>query len=89
MAKAFNGRSAYLVRADSAKCAGCMTCMLRCSFRIGGTFNLASSRVQVKRLVKQANEFEVTFMDDCDSCGTCVRYCPYGALDSKKVQKVA
>ena len=76
------------MHADSSKCAGCMTCMLHCSFRAGGVYNLATSRVQIKRLVNQANEFEVTFTDDCDSCGTCVRYCPYGALAGEKVKQV-
>ncbi len=72
---------------DASKCSGCMTCMLRCSFRGDGAFNLATSRIQVKRLVNNPNEFEITFNDECDTCGICVRYCPYGALTRQKVRK--
>jgi ferredoxin len=80
-------KSSYLIYADASKCAGCMTCVLRCSFRIDGTFNLAASRIQIKRLINRANEFEITFTDECDSCGICARYCPYGALTRQRVGK--
>lgn len=80
-------KSSYLIHADASKCAGCMTCMLRCSFRLNGTFNLANARIQVKRLVNHPNEFEITFTDECDTCDICVRYCPYGALTRHKVGK--
>jgi ferredoxin len=80
-------KSSYLIYADASKCAGCMTCVLRCSFRINGTFNLAASRIQIKRLINHANEFEITFTDECDSCGICARYCPYGALTRQRVGK--
>lgn len=69
---------------DVSKCSGCMTCMLRCSLRVSGMFNLAKSRIQVRRLVGSANEFEVAFTEECDVCGICVRYCPYGALTREK-----
>jgi NADPH-dependent glutamate synthase beta subunit-like oxidoreductase len=72
---------------DASKCSGCMTCMLRCSFRGDGAFNLATSRIQVRRLVNSTNEFEITLTDDCDACGMCVRYCPYGALIRQEVRK--
>lgn len=74
---------------DASKCAGCMTCVLRCSFRYDCTFNLAASRIQINRLAHQANEFDMTITDECDSCGTCVRYCPYGALTRQEIGKKA
>ena len=80
-------KSSYLIHADASKCAGCMTCVLRCSFRIDGTFNLASSRIQIRRLINHANEFEMIFIDECDACGICARYCPYGALTRRKIGK--
>ncbi len=80
-------KTSYLIYADASKCAGCMTCVLRCSFRIDGTFNLAASRIQIKRLVNHTNEFEITFTDECDSCTICARYCPYGALTRQRVGK--
>jgi len=80
-------KSSYLIHADSSKCAGCMTCALRCSFRLHGTFNFAAARIQVRRLVNQANEFEITFTEGCDNCGICARYCPYGALTRHRIRK--
>ena len=75
------------ITVDASQCAGCMTCVLRCSFRVDGTFDFPTSRVQINRLINQANEFEITFTDACDACGICVRYCPYGALTRQKVGK--
>jgi len=72
------------VFADASRCAGCMTCMLRCSLKVDGTFNLSNARIRVSRLVNQANEFDITFSDKCNACGTCVKYCPYGALTSQR-----
>ena len=72
---------------DASKCAGCMTCMLRCSFRFDGVFNLAGSKIQVRRLVGHLSEFEITFADGCDACGICVRYCPYGALTKRGAEE--
>ncbi len=72
---------------DSTKCAGCMMCMLRCSLRFEGTFRLAAARIKVNRLVNQSHEFEIILTDDCDACGICVRYCPYGALSQEKAGK--
>jgi len=75
------------ITVDASQCAGCMTCVLRCSFRVDGTFDLATSRIQITRLVNHANEFEIAFTDECDACGICVRYCPYGALTRQKAGK--
>jgi len=72
------------IEADPAKCAGCITCMLRCSFRLGNRFSLSASRIMVERLVGRPNEFDVSFNADCDACLICARYCPYGALTASK-----
>jgi NAD-dependent dihydropyrimidine dehydrogenase PreA subunit len=72
------------IEADSSKCAGCITCMLRCSFRSGNKFNLSASSIRVERLVGRPNEFDVRFNTDCDACLICARYCPYGALTASK-----
>jgi ferredoxin len=77
----------YLVMADACKCAGCMTCMLRCSFKAAGSFNFAAAKIRVTRLLNQPNEFKILFTDECDACGICVKYCPYGALTRKKAGK--
>lgn len=70
--------------ADESMCAGCLSCMLRCSFRIDRTFNLAQSRIRVERLVACADEFRIAFTPECDACLICARYCPYGALTADK-----
>ncbi len=68
------------IPADESKCAGCRTCMLRCSFQHQGAFNLSAARIQVQKLVHQNHEFRISFTEDCDFCGVCATYCPYGAL---------
>ena len=75
----------YIITSDAAKCAGCLSCMLYCSFKFEGMFKLSASRIKVKRLVGQPNEYELVFTPECDSCGLCARYCPYGALARQKV----
>jgi len=73
--------------AEPSKCAGCITCMLRCSFRIDSKFNLSHSRIRVQRQSGRADEFAISFTADCDACLICARYCPYGALTATKEQK--
>ncbi|MBM3154372.1 MAG: hypothetical protein FJ008_03460 [Chloroflexi bacterium] len=75
------------VVADASKCAGCMSCMLRCSFTKDGDFNLSASRIQVRKLVGKENEYQITFSKDCDACGVCAVYCPYDALARVKVEE--
>ena len=66
---------------DPSKCAGCRTCQLRCSLRWEGAFVPAKAKIQVSRLVGHSEyEFDLTFSDECDACGICAKYCPYGAL---------
>ncbi len=72
------------IEVDPSKCAGCITCMLRCSFRSGDKFSLSVSSIRVERLVGRLNEFDVSFKEDCDACLVCARYCPYGALTASK-----
>ena len=79
-----DGRS---IIAEPSKCAGCITCMLRCSFRIDSKFNLSHSRIRVERQSGRADEFAVSFTTDCDACLICARYCPYGALIATKEEQ--
>jgi len=73
--------------ADDSQCAGCMTCMLRCSFTKDGDFNLSTSRIQVRKLVGKENEYQITFSKECDACGVCAVYCPYDALTRVKIEE--
>ncbi|MBN1689499.1 MAG: 4Fe-4S dicluster domain-containing protein [Dehalococcoidia bacterium] len=77
------------ITADSARCAGCLTCMLHCSFRSLNKFNLSKSYISVERLTDRENEFEITFTDGCDACLLCGRHCPYGALTGNQTEDTA
>jgi ferredoxin len=68
------------ILADASKCAGCLVCQLRCSFRFEKEFNPSKAAITIRRLVDGENEYEISFTDRCDNCGICVRHCPYGAL---------
>jgi len=68
------------ITADASKCTGCLICELRCSLRFEKAFNPARAAIVIRRLVDAANEYTISFTDQCDCCGICARYCPYGAL---------
>ena len=85
--KSTSSKRGRKVVADASRCAGCLTCMLRCSFAKDGDFNLSSSRIQVRKLVGKGNEYQITFSADCDACGVCAVYCPYDALTRVKVKE--
>ena len=76
------------VESDATLCAGCLVCMLRCSYRFEKAFKLSASRIEVKRMIDHPTEFEIYFTEGCDGCGLCAEYCPYGALTHKKHKKV-
>lgn len=61
------------------ECAGCLLCMMACSFYNTGSFGLADAKIQVDRIHKQ-NRYRITVSDDCLECGSCVEYCHFGIL---------
>ncbi len=65
---------------DAAKCTGCQTCAYYCSLSKLGYFNplKANIKVRVNTVLGKLNE--ISFTDECEDCGICARYCPYGAL---------
>lgn len=75
------------IQVDVTKCAGCLTCELRCSFRFEKAFNPSKAAIKIRRLVGAENEFAILFTDKCDRCGICARYCPYEALTQEKKRK--
>ena len=75
------------ITVDWGKCTGCRICQLRCSLRLEKSFDLSRSRISVRRLVKEDTEYSVSFTDECDACGICARYCPYGALVRQRVKE--
>ena len=64
------------------KCTGCLICQLCCSLIHHKTFNPSMARI----LVRLTDDSEIIFTDDCDKCGTCARFCVYGALEVKEVR---
>ena len=69
---------------DSAKCAGCHICEMRCSLRREGAFNAGRALIKIYRVGNIETEYELHFSDECDHCGICARYCPMGALVREK-----
>lgn len=70
--------SKICIEALPPKCAGCLTCELRCSLRFEKSFLLAASAIQVRPMANGAYHIRLT--ERCDACGICARYCMYGAL---------
>lgn len=66
------------------RCVGCYICALRCSLRLEKAFNPAKARIKIRRLVNANTEYSISFTEECDNCGICVRHCPYGALHQGK-----
>jgi len=65
------------------KCVGCMICQLRCSIRLTKTFNPARAAILIDQVADSLGA-EITFTQECDSCGICARHCPYGALELRR-----
>lgn len=63
---------------EPEKCAGCLTCVMRCSLRHDGAFGQAGAKIRVVPNVGEVNV--ISFSSQCDACGICARYCPHDAL---------
>jgi ferredoxin len=77
------------IKVDASKCTGCLICELRCSLRFEKAFNPSKAQIRIRRLVGADNEYEISFTEECDNCGICARYCPYGALIQEKKRGAA
>lgn len=77
------------IELDSSKCTGCRICELRCSLRLEQAFNPGHARIRVRRLINRPSEFESSFTEECDACGICARYCPYGCIVRHRPEEVA
>ena len=68
------------IRVDLSQCVGCLICELRCSFRFERAFNPSKAAIKILRKNNDENKFNIVFTEQCDNCGICARFCPYGAL---------
>ncbi|MHC1591974.1 MAG: 4Fe-4S dicluster domain-containing protein [Candidatus Helarchaeales archaeon] len=66
---------------NSEKCSGCRTCQFICAFTFHETFALNLARIEIDDRDLYP---KITFRDDCINCGTCAKYCVYGALSLKE-----
>jgi len=66
---------------DSAKCQGCMTCMISCSLAHEGSVNLSLSRIQIVQNPFAGFPNDIS-IKQCHHClnADCVEACPTGAL---------
>lgn len=72
------------IQAFPDRCAGCMICQLRCSFRFEKEFNPSKAKINISRRVNSDTEYDISFTEECDNCGICARNCPYEALKQDK-----
>ncbi|MCK4388504.1 MAG: hypothetical protein KAW00_06990 [Dehalococcoidia bacterium] len=60
-------------------CSGCSACQLACSFLLTGVFNPLKAYIKIN----WSGDLDrcISFTDECTTCGACVKYCNYGALE--------
>lgn len=71
---------AYEIVTGEEKCAGCLMCQMRCSYRFTKSFNPSRSQIEILRQPEGKKEFTLKFLEGCDQCGLCAVHCTYGAL---------
>ena len=73
---------------DSAKCVGCFRCALMCSLRFEGAANPSNARINIVPPDRSTppGKSQISFNENCDCCGICVRACTYGALTRSELQ---
>jgi Pyruvate/2-oxoacid:ferredoxin oxidoreductase delta subunit len=70
---------------DANNCVGCLICVMRCSLRFDKAFSPAAARVKIIPF-SDGRFNEISFTDECDTCGICARYCPHNAIYRGKMK---
>ena len=74
--------SKFEIMVEPVNCTGCLICALRCSLRFEKMFNPLKAAIRV--ITHSDRDNQISFTEQCDSCGICARHCPYGALNLKE-----
>ena len=83
------GYRAFELLVYPQKCTGCITCELRCSWRFYKQSQPTAAAIVIDRSESGNLGSKITFTEQCDLCGICGRYCPYGALVWQRKERVA
>ena len=72
------------IRTIPEMCSGCLMCQLACSFAFTQSYNPVEARILIKEGDDDIAPFRISFAEECNNCGLCVKYCFYGALKIEK-----
>ena len=78
----------YDLVVNPEKCSGCYTCQVRCSMRLHRVASSAQTAILIERVPYQQGS-TISFTEECDLCTICALFCPYGALERVKKERVA
>ena len=66
------------IETNPEKCTGCLICQFQCSNLYHKEFNVSKARISI---VKSPYDTQnIIFTEECTNCGTCAKFCAYGAL---------
>ena len=68
---------------QAARCRGCRSCQLACSFEKSGVFNPAKAMIIMERNLELGHTAPMIRPIGCDLCGgepACAKACKYGAI---------
>lgn len=70
----------------SENCVGCYYCQLACSFVKFRVYDRDKAYITVERdhAAGKTEQYQVQFLDLCDSCGFCLEYCYFDAIRNRK-----
>ena len=80
--KKLASKTLKIILINENNCSGCRTCQLWCSYIHTGRFSPIDAYILI------SDEYglspKISFLDKCNNCGQCVKYCLYDALTFKE-----